>query len=76
MKKWARAEYLPGLPLYGKTRVTASGEHIQLSKEAAKEGMVLLKNKDHILHYRREAGLRFWVRVPLITSRAAADPVM
>lgn len=49
MKKWARAEYLPGLPLYGKTRVTASEEHIQLSKEAAKAGMVLLKNKDHIL---------------------------
>ncbi len=49
MKKWARAEYQPGLPLYGKTRVTASEEHIQLSKEAAKEGMVLLKNEKHIL---------------------------
>ena len=49
MKKWGRATYLPGLPLYGKTRVTASKEHIQLSKEAAKEGMVLLKNKNHLL---------------------------
>lgn len=49
MKKWARAEYLPGVPLYGETRVTASGEHIRLSKEAAKEGMVLLKNEKHLL---------------------------
>ncbi len=30
-------------------RVTASKEHIQLSKEAAKEGMVLLKNKNGLL---------------------------
>ena len=50
MKKWARARFLPGLPL-GKDgkRVTASEEHIRLSKETAKEGMVLLKNDEHVL---------------------------
>lgn len=45
MKKWIRARFLPGTPL-GRDgrRVTASREHIELSKNAAKEGMVLLKN--------------------------------
>lgn len=49
MQKWARANFQPGLPLYGATRVTASAEHIRLSKEAAKEGMVLLKNNGALL---------------------------
>lgn len=50
MQRWARALYQPVLPL-GKDgkRVTAGKEHIQLSKEAAKEGMVLLKNVDSVL---------------------------
>ena len=50
MERWARAKYQPVLPL-GKdgSRITASREHIQLSKEAAKEGMVLLKNQQHVL---------------------------
>lgn len=50
LQKWARALYQPMLPL-GKDgkRITASEEHIQLSKEAAKEGMVLLKNEDSLL---------------------------
>lgn len=50
MEKWIRAKYLPGLPL-GKDgrRVTASKEHIELSKNAAKEGMVLLKNEKNVL---------------------------
>ena len=50
MKKWTRANYLPGLPLgVDGRRVTAGPEHISLSKEAAKEGMVLLKNDNHTL---------------------------
>ena len=49
MKKWARANYQPGLPLYGGQRVTASAAHIGLSKQAALEGMVLLKNEGKIL---------------------------
>ena len=50
MKKWTRANYLPGLPL-GKDgrRITAGPEHITLSKNAAKEGMVLLKNENRTL---------------------------
>ena len=47
MERWIRARYTPGIPL-GKNgeRVTASKEHRMLSKNAAKEGMVLLKNRD------------------------------
>ena len=46
MKRWTRANYLPGIPL-GKDgrRVTAGPGHIEISKNAAKEGMVLLKNE-------------------------------
>lgn len=49
MKKWTRALYQPNLPLYGSTRVTCSPEHIAISKKAAREGMVLLKNENHVL---------------------------
>ncbi|MBE5800715.1 MAG: beta-glucosidase [Clostridiales bacterium] len=50
MKKWNRANYQPMLPL-GRDgrRATASPEHILLSKNAAKEGMVLLKNNNRAL---------------------------
>ena len=46
MKKWNRLNYLPCLPL-GKDgrRVTAGDAHIALSRSAAREGMVLLKNE-------------------------------
>ena len=46
MDKWTRVKFQPNLPLKESGRVTASKEHIQLSKEAAKEGMVLLKNEN------------------------------
>lgn len=50
MERWARAKYQPVLPLgEDGRRVTASKEHITLSKDAAKEGMVLLKNNDGVL---------------------------
>ena len=50
MKQWNRANYLPMLPL-GRDgrRATASPEHILISKNAAKEGMVLLKNQNRAL---------------------------
>ena len=50
MNKWMRTRFQPGLPL-GKDgrRVTASPEHIEISKNAAKEGMVLLKNENKAL---------------------------
>lgn len=57
MAKWQRALYQPNLPL-GKNgeRMTACKEHIELSKEAAKEGMVLLKNEKQLLPF--SAGTR------------------
>ena len=46
MQRWIRSRFLPGLPL-GRDgrRVTAGPEHISLSRRAAREGMVLLKNE-------------------------------
>ena len=35
MKKWTRARFQPNLPLDGDRRVTASPEHIALSRQAA-----------------------------------------
>ncbi len=49
MGKWIRVRYQPNLPLYGNNRVTASSERIALSRQAAQEGMVLLKNREKLL---------------------------
>lgn len=50
MQKWGRINYTPNLPLgENGERVTASQKHIDISKEVAKEGMVLLKNNDNVL---------------------------
>lgn len=50
MEKWTRAFYQPVLPMGPEgRRVTESKEHITLSKNAAKEGMVLLKNQNQVL---------------------------
>ena len=52
MTKWQRIKYHPNLPLgENGQRVTACAEHIELSKNAAKEGMVLLKNSGNILPF-------------------------
>lgn len=50
MEKWTRVMYQPNLPLgENGERLTGSKKHIELSKNAAKEGMVLLKNEGGIL---------------------------
>lgn len=58
MKKWARAKYQLNLPLgENQTKVTASPEHLALAREAGREGMVLLKNKDQILPLNPQKGM-------------------
>lgn len=49
MEKWIRARYQPNLPLGSNGYVTAGPEHIALAKQAAEEGMVLLKNQANLL---------------------------
>ena len=52
MQKWTRVKFQPNLPLgENGEKVTACAEHIALAKEAAKEGMVLLKNEDKVLPF-------------------------
>ena len=46
--KWQRLRYMPSTPL-GQKRVTGSAEHRALSRFAASEGAVLLKNVDACL---------------------------
>lgn len=54
MKKWSRIRFCPNLPLgENGRRVTGCKEHIELSKNAAKEGMILLKNKENVLPLKR-----------------------
>ena len=50
MAKWDRLQYQPCLPLgEDGRRVTGCQKHIALSRKAATEGMVLLKNEQKVL---------------------------
>ncbi len=53
MQKWVRAMYQPAIPMgVNGQRVTGCAEHIELSRKAATEGMVLLKNENELLPIR------------------------
>ena len=48
--KWQRISFMPATPLgEDGRRVTGSAAHIALSRRAAAEGMVLLKNENEML---------------------------
>ena len=50
MERWARINYQPCLPLGdNNSRITGCKRHIELSRKAAQEGIVLLKNERNIL---------------------------
>ena len=62
MNKWSRFKFTPNLPLGANgERVTGSKAHIELSKEAAKEGMVLLLSLIHISEPTRQAEISYAV---------------
>ena len=53
-EKWSRIKYQPCIPLGdNRSKITGCEKHIQLSREAACEGIVLLKNNDDILPLER-----------------------
>ena len=53
--KWQRAMYMPCFPLGdNNSRITESEKHIGLSRRAAGEGAVLLKNEDSLLPLKKD----------------------
>lgn len=50
LEKWTRSRYSPTLPLGdNRSQITGSQRHIDLSRKAATEGTVLLKNEENTL---------------------------
>ena len=68
MEKYARFRYQPCIPLGEDGRcVTACEKHIKLSRKAATEGMVLLKNENEALPLSKDQKWLFSVRQQLNT---------
>ena len=67
-EKWYRLRYMPGTGLYeDRHRVTGSKKHTELSREAARESLVLLKNEDRILPFREGQGLAVFGKAQIDT---------
>lgn len=62
MKRWTRIKYYPNLPLEEGKYVTCSKEHRELARNAAKEGIVLLKNKNNLLPVKKGTNLAVFGR--------------
>lgn len=61
MEKWTRANYQPCIPLGdNRSRITECQKHIQLSREAAAEGIVLLKNDNRLLPFKKGEKVAVW----------------
>lgn len=74
MEKWTRIAHQPCLPMGKDGRlVTACEEHIRLSRQAATEGMVLLKTNAACCRLRRAAESLFSEKRRLIMSGEAAE---
>ena len=66
MEKYARFRYQPCIPLGEDGRcVTASVKHTQLSRKAATEGIVLLKNIGNALPLRRGESVALFGKAPI-----------
>ena len=58
MEKWARIKYQPVLPLgENNTKITGCQAHIDLSRRAAEEGIVLLKNENKVLPLKKDTAV-------------------
>lgn len=69
MAKWQRFRYYPLLPLgENGSIVTGCQAHIQLSRQAAAEGMVLLKNEEKLLPLKKDSSVALF-------GKASADYV-
>jgi len=56
MEKWARIKYQPCIPMgNSNSKITGCKEHIELSRKAACEGIVLLKNENSLLPLKKGA---------------------
>ena len=79
-QKWQRITYMPATPIgeHGE-RVTGSKKHIALSRRAAREGMVLLKNEGRLLPFAKDAKIAVFgkaqVDYPVFADAAAKNSI-
>ena len=73
MDKWARINYQPCLPLGdNNSRITGCKRHIELSREAAQEGIVLLKNENNTLPLKKGSKVAVFGKAQIDYVKAGA----